>query len=201
MTGRRRAQLIVTVVVMLPAVFLGIRRVHSRSASFASASVAIAQNGEALILGRVLPDVVLMTPEGVPESLSRVLRTRPSLIAIVTQEDCLGCGEYGLELRIIAREVPSLTPLLIGIGQDTALFRAYLRENRIQGLLDPGSELGALPTPLVVVVDTTGRVLFVDDRSGPAGKSFPVSQVLLSLRTLFAGQPTLNDTSGGGAGR
>ena len=151
------------------------------------------------LLGKVLPDVQLATPGGDVVSLQDVWKEGPSVVVLVDEKDCLGCGDYGTEMKILKRELPALRRVVVGIGRDTALFHAYFRENRLEGLLDPESKLlgnDLIRTPLICVLDARGRVLFLDDRSGPEGKGFPISRVLMTLDSAMRSPRDLNPQIG-----
>lgn len=142
------------------------------------------------LTGTFIPDVQLVDMDGNTTRLLDRIQGSPSLLVVLDEEACLGCGDYGTEIRILNRELPHLKTVLIGTGPDTTVFLEYFRRNRIEGLLDPGMNLGNQVglghTPLVAVVDPTGRVLFVDPRGGPQSQTFPMSHVLPELTHVLA---------------
>ncbi len=141
-------------------------------------------------LAKFMPDQPLISVDGDSVSLASILRRSPSLLVVLSEDDCLGCGDFGTELRILSREFPGLQQVVIGVGSDTALLRNYFRQTRTKGYLDLNSSLirgGAVPTPFVSVVDTAGRVLFTDTRPGSDARFFPISQLLPLLDSVIDG--------------
>lgn len=145
----------------------------------------------ALLPGTPIPDVLLLSLDGDTVHLDAVRGRRPTLLMVVDRQDCLGCGNYPLEMRVLDSALPHLRTALILVGPDTAYFARYARVNRIRvrTLLDPDRDvlraLELTATPALILADTAGRVLLTDHRDGPSASGFPISRLLPTLaRTL-----------------
>jgi hypothetical protein len=142
------------------------------------------------LLGRRLPAVSLRDPKGNPVMMSsRLAAGRPSIVFIASPKDYMSCANFPLELRILRNQIPSIQGLFIGSGSDSLFFSRFIRNRRIAdvSLLDPAGEVlrqlrVAADTPLVLVLDKDGTVIFADTRTGGESSRFPISRSLLSLR-------------------
>jgi peroxiredoxin len=143
-------------------------------------------------LGNQLPAVVLAKPDGSPISLMSFLRKRPALIYIFGMAECASCSNLPLEFRIVHREAPDLVTLLVGSGASIDSFKPRLKSMGLsdEALIDEKRQLldglGVSREPLVVLVDTTGRILFVDSRSASRAAQYPVGHILRDLRGIVA---------------
>jgi hypothetical protein len=160
--------------------------------------------GAAVLLGAVLPALTLQSLDGKPVLLADRLARGPSLVIVLGARDCFSCSSYQLELRILKSKLPGLAPILVGSGGDASLFRDYFRKEHLEAvaLLDPDRSLlasvGVGSEPLVLLVDSAGRVLFVDNRPSAAAAQFPFGRLLPLLggalqtvppSTLKSGEP------------
>lgn len=146
--------------------------------------------GPTSLLGKFLPDIRLLTMGDSVVQLKGMLGRQASLVVVLDEKDCLGCGDFGTELKILARELPHLQQVVIGEGADTALLKSYFRQVRLSAFLDRRSQLvssGLIKTPLVAVVDQGGRILFADERPGSEGQLFSVSRLLPRLTAILEG--------------
>jgi peroxiredoxin len=148
------------------------------------------------LIGRRLPDVTVTRLSGSSVSLANVTSSRSAILAIVRADDCLGCANFPLEFRILRNTFPHLSRILVLVGRDTgaALTRIRPHGDDFQLLLDPEEEVlpgfGMTTTPLALVTDSTGRVLFMDGRGRSAAAHFGLSQVLEELAlVLSTGSP------------
>ena len=136
------------------------------------------------LLGSQLPAVTLQSLEGGAVSLAERLTKGPTMIIVLGPKDCFSCESYRLELNILKSKLPGITPVLIGSGEDGPLFKDYFRRDHLEpvALLDPDrrllTSLGIKSAPLVLLVDGTGRILFVDNRSSSAAAQFPFGRLL-----------------------
>lgn len=158
------------------------------------------------VLGRRLPDFVLQSAAGPEFRLSHHLTEGPLVLMLVGVEDCLSCGDYVKELRIIKREVPSLRGFVVGVGRDTAFFAAYFRQQRFtaHGLFDTDSllptALGRRRTPVTIVLDTTRTVIFVDTRLAAEASALPISRLLSGLGSSLSRGPRCSGSDSLSAG-
>lgn len=137
----------------------------------------------------------MRTPAGEPVNLHDRLRGRAALIYVVNEAECASCSNLPLEFRIIKKETPGVEPLLIGSGASPKAFAAYLDRMDLaaSAMIDePRSLLRALglsSEPVAILVDSAGRVLFVDLRSTSKAAQFPMGRVLHDLAAVI-GQPS-----------
>ncbi len=156
------------------------------------------------LLGARLPALTLRAADGTAVSLAdRLSRSHgPSLIIVLGVGDCLGCSSYELELQILRSTFPGISPILIGSGADEKLFGDYFRRAHLEpvALLDRDrvllDSLRVNREPLVLLVDSTGRILFVDARSSSAATQFPFGRLLPLLGGAL--QPVSSPTSKSG---
>lgn len=155
------------------------------------------------LLGTKLPALTLRSVAGSAVSLGDRLSRGPSLVIVLGVEDCLSCASYELELTILRSKLPGLTPILIGSGGDEQLFRDYFRRGRLESvaLLDPDrallTSLRAESEPLVLLVDSEGRILFVDNRPSSAASHFPFGRLLPLLGGAL--HPVSSSSKNGGS--
>jgi len=136
------------------------------------------------LLGARLPALTLRSVDGSAVALAERLSHGPSLVIVLGARDCFSCASYELELRILKSKLPGILPILIGSGGDEHLFQDYFRRAHLEAvaLLDPDrallTALHVENEPLVLVVDSAGRILFVDNRSSSAAAQFPFGRLL-----------------------
>jgi hypothetical protein len=154
------------------------------------------------LLGSQLPAVTLQSLDGGSVALTDRLVPGPTMIIVLGPKDCFSCESYRLELNILKSKLPGISPVLIGSGAEN-LFKDYFRRDHLQsvGLLDPDhrllTALRIQSAPLVLLVDSTGRILFVDNRSSSAAAQFPFGRLLPLLGGVL--QPPPSSTSKTGA--
>lgn len=155
------------------------------------------------LAGGVLPDVPLTDLRRRPVGLRQALGGQPAILYLVGRETCLDCTQLPLEMRIVRREHPGLRQWFIAVGSDTAFFARYARTQRIapQTLLDPGQAIPRAlgtpsPDPLILIVDGTGRILYVDARGGAAFSRFPISSVLRAMSAALTAAPARTPDAG-----
>lgn len=140
-----------------------------------------------ILLGTPIPTVALLSMNGDAVELEAVRAGTATLFLVVDREDCLGCGNYPLEMRVLGSALPHLNTVLVLVGPDTAYFSDYAVRNRIAArtLLDPERKLlRALrlnTTPALILTDASGRILLTDHRDGPTASAFPISRLLPAL--------------------
>ncbi len=180
-------------VALFVAGFAGARRNFLADFGRAEDESAINSSTASAAGGRI-SDVVLEDHRGQRLRLSGLTEGRPTLVLVVSAEDCLSCANFPVEMRVVRNKFPGLKRIMLGTGKDTAFFREYGREKRISSemVLDPGGEFlksvgAAGRTPAVLLLDAERNVLLFEHRSGPAFSGFPVTEQLLAvLRVLNA---------------
>lgn len=144
------------------------------------------------LIGLHLPSIEVFNADGASETLQATLAGRPAFIYIVTGRDCLLCGSYGDELRILAREYPGHVALLVGVGDDHLDTAHYARRHRVDAVFDPPaallSSLRITETPLFLALDREARILLTDSREGPASTRQPISHIITTLGSEFVHQ-------------
>jgi hypothetical protein len=162
---------------------------------------ADARNGAAVetadeLLGSQLPAVTLQSVDGSAVPLAGRLSHGVNLVIVLGTKDCFSCSSYQLELRILKSKLPGVSPILIGSGADDQLFKDYFRQDHLEsvGLIDRGrvflTALRVGHEPLVLLADSTGRILFVDNRSSSAAAQFPLGRLLPLLGGALQPVPT-----------
>jgi hypothetical protein len=140
--------------------------------------------GPSDLLGTSLPQVTVRSIDGSAAPLAERLARGPTMIIVLGPKDCFSCESYRLELNILKSRLPGITPILIGSGSDEKVFRDYFRGDHLEsiGLLDPEQRLlkslRIKSAPLVLLVDSARRILFVDNRSSSAAAQFPFGRLL-----------------------
>lgn len=155
-------------------------------------------------LGQVLPDARLRDLAGGEAALHDAVTGPATILAVLSQEDLLACGDFLLELRIIKNAFPGIRQVVVGVGPDTAFLGDYFRRQRAPALLDPTRALEralGLSTPLVALLNEDGRAVFVDQRSGPEASAFPVSRVLTGLLKVLDRSSAESSPSPSSSGR
>lgn len=154
------------------------------------------------LLGSQLPAVTLQSLDGGSVALADRLVPGPTMIIVLGPKDCFSCESYRLELNILKSKLPGISPVLIGSGAEQDLFKDYFRRDHLQsvGLLDKDhrllSALRIQSAPLVLLVDSTGRILFVDSRSSSAAAQFPFGRLLPLLGGALQSPPSSTSKTG-----
>lgn len=155
-------------------------------------------------LGDTLPWLAMKTPAGEPVNLHDRLRGHAALIYVVNEAECASCSNLPLEFRIIKKETPGVEPMIVGSGGPPKAFVPYLERMNLASAAmidEPRSLLHALglsAEPVAILVDSTGRMLFVDLRSNSKAAQFPMGRVLHDLAAIFGQlslRPRLRDTA------
>ena len=143
-------------------------------------------------LGDTIPDVTLLTPDGKQEPLKNRIRNRPAALYIYSAAECSSCAGFALEFDILKREIPNVVPLLIGTGGARSAFREYFERAQVvdNALIDESSTLlkglRVHHGPLVLLIDSNGRIVFVDSRSTSQASQYPLGRVLHDLKAPLA---------------
>lgn len=143
-------------------------------------------------LGEQLPAVQLSRLSGEPVFLSDVLKRRAAVVYVFGLAECASCSNLPLEFQILRREAPGVATLLVASGASVDSFRPRILS---MGLADNAvvdekrkllGSLGIGREPLVLVVDSTGRILLVDTRSASRAAQYPMGHLLRDLRGVVA---------------
>lgn len=140
------------------------------------------------LVGQQLPEIKLRALDGSEVSLGDRTRGHLSLVFVVSSADCLSCANYPLEVRVLRHSVPDLHAVLVGSDPDTMFLREYFHREQIErvALLDHEGEtlkaLGRQNTPLILLLNTAGQIIFVDARASSQSSLLPVSRQLAALR-------------------
>jgi peroxiredoxin len=143
-------------------------------------------------LGERLPAVRLKTADGRTVTLQERLGHRAAVIYVFSAAQCAGCSNLSLEFRILREAFPNMEPLLIGSGSSPEEFRPYFDQMGVPGaaLVDEPRALlrglGLTQEPVVLVADSTGRVVLVDPRSASQAAQYPMGRILSDLRGAIA---------------
>jgi peroxiredoxin len=141
-------------------------------------------------LGDTLPDVAIKRVDGSSVSLHAYVGARPALIYIFGVAECASCSNLPLEFQIVHRQAPGVVPLLIASGapMDTLLPRVRAVGLETSTLIDERSSLlhalGVAREPLVIMSDSTGRIIFVDTRNAARAAQYPVGHILRDIGAL-----------------
>lgn len=147
-------------------------------------------------LADTLPAVSLRTLHGETVALRERLGGRPALLYVFGVQECLGCSNLPLEMKIVAREAPGVQVLLVGSGASVATFLDPITRMGLAStaLIDEDRQLlrglAVRSEPLVLLVDGSGRILLVDDRSASHAAQYPMGRLLRDLRATLAVAPT-----------
>ena len=157
----------------------------------------------AMMFGIEIGAVQLTDTGGTSVSLADRLAGAPGILMILDKESCLGCGDYATELKIVKREWPELSQLIVVDGPMDRELERFFRLRRLTPVTDPNDtllpRLGQRRPPVVVVVDPVGTVLLLDARRGPGSTGFPISRVLAGLKAALS--PDGEERASGGYGR
>jgi hypothetical protein len=138
-------------------------------------------------LGEPLPDVAVQRASGGELRLRDRIGRRPALIYVFSATQCAGCSNLGLEFRILKGAYPDLQPVLVGSG---APREAFLDAFKAMEISDPVVDesrallhgLSLTREPVVLLTDSTGRIVFVDQRSASQAAQYPMGRVLTDLQ-------------------
>jgi hypothetical protein len=152
---------------------------------------ATAAAGDRFPLGDTLPTALLKHPDGSAVMLRPHLGPRPALLYIFGVDECASCSNLPLEFQIVRRQAPRLMTILIASGASVETFRPRLDKMGLDQkdvLVDEKSVLlhglGVAREPLVVLVDSTGRVIFVDSRTASRAAQYPVGHILRDIAAV-----------------
>jgi peroxiredoxin len=143
------------------------------------------------LLGALLPQVELKSPAGASIDLRGQTKGRPTLIFVTTTAQCASCSNLPLEFEIVKRELPTIEPLLVVSGSVASDVRPLLERLRLgpDVLIDERRTLIAAlhvtSEPLTVLVDSAGRIVFVDWRSIAQAAQYPIGTVLHDLSGIL----------------
>lgn len=143
-----------------------------------------------LLIGEKIPDATLKSPEGTTQSLSVIIKQKPTILLFYRGGWCPYCNKHFSELQEIEKDITALGYQLIAISPDSPenlrgsqekhklnydlysdangqLIRdigiAYQAPEKYAGLLNKqsgGLNPGLLPVPSVFVVDSESEILF-----------------------------------------
>lgn len=143
-------------------------------------------------LGERPGSLMLVDLNGHPTDFRAQVGSRPAIVFVIGVADCASCASLPLEVRIAEKQMPGLTRIVVASGASIQVFRPYLTE---QGRLDATvlvdehrqflHSLHLMMEPAVVVMDSTGRALFVDRRSTSQAAQYPVGRVLHDLVSIL----------------
>lgn len=139
------------------------------------------------VLGRPIPEVHLTTLDGQSVSLRDKLNGRAALIIVMGPRDCTSCANLPLELRIVRSKFPHLGTVVVGSGDAVDAFRVYFGASHLEGYGLIDKERALLRSlelerePITMLVDTSGRILFIDARSPSEASHYPIGRLLLEL--------------------
>jgi hypothetical protein len=148
--------------------------------------------GVSSLLGDPLPDARVIRLDGSRFDLHAALSGGPTIVAIIGTKDCTSCMNYPLEFRILHGKFPALRTLIVGTGAEPDSFRSYFHEAHVEGIgiIDSQGDLvrglGITTTPVTIVADSGGRVLYVDTRPAWEAAQFPIGRLLQNLSVSFA---------------
>lgn len=144
-------------------------------------------------LGDRLPAVSVQTPSGAVVALRDRIGNKPALIYVFSAAQCAGCSNLALEFRILREAFPNIQPLLVGSGSSRAEFASYFdamgAEVKAAAVVDESQALlhafGLERAPVVVLTDSTGRVVLLDPRSVSQAAQYPMGHILADLRGVL----------------
>lgn len=142
-------------------------------------------------VGELLPKVQLVKPDGSPMDLGTFLGARPAVIYIFGMAECASCSNLPLEFKIVHKEAPQLVTLLVASGASTDAFRERLHSMGLEreALVDEDRRLlrglRIMHEPIVILVDSTGRILFADTRGASRAAQYPVGHIIRDLRGII----------------
>lgn len=138
----------------------------------------------------------LVTMEGKYVSVRRTFADSATIVYLFGPEHCAGCANLPLEFRILREQFPGLRPLLVGTGAPRSRFAPSIQAMQLsrQALVDENGDilrtLGVSQPPLVMIVDTSLRIILVDRRSVPAAARYPMGRVLHDLSNAITPDAT-----------
>lgn len=137
-------------------------------------------------IGSTFPQVDLLVAGGETADPNEFFASARTVVFLVTKDDCLSCGQYVMESKIIDSQV-GIPTIFVGVGPDTEFFARFFQNHRVRFLLDPEAALlshfDPVEPPLVTLVGSDRRILWMDARSPSMAARYPSSRVLLALTT------------------
>lgn len=152
-------------------------------------------------LGDRLPAVPLRGVDGTSTTLQDRLGHRPAVLYVFSAAQCAGCSNLALEFRILREAFPNVQPLVIGSGSDVETFRPYFEQMGVPdaALVDESRALlrglDVTREPVVLLTDSTGRILLVDPRSASQAAQYPMGRILADLRGALDAPPHTKETT------
>lgn len=141
------------------------------------------------LIGQSIGHLELATGDSESVQIVDYLGEQLGFVYVATSEDCLGCGDYANELKLLKRYFPSSRTVLLGVGDNMSDLQGYVGRHRIEGLFDVNgalaNSLGGARTPLFFMLSSTGTILYVDSRTGPQSSSQPISELVRTVRDLL----------------
>src|SRR5688500_16038508 len=138
-------------------------------------------------VGSRLPDLDLRRLDGTKVRLQELLRNGPTLMYVMSLAECTACSSLPTELRIVRRQTPRLQAVLIGSGASPERSRALLACMELDdvALIDESQSvlqgLGLDRSPVVVLADSSGRILLLDTRDVSRASQYPMSRILYDM--------------------
>ena len=143
-------------------------------------------------LGSVLPTITLSDVAGRPVVLRGVLAHPVTAIFVVGASQCASCSRLQLEVKVVQTTFPKIGAVVVGSGPGESDLKSYFHALGLDSiaLLDsPRAFLHAVALeqePATLLVDSTGRVLFVDSRATSEGAQYPIGRILHQLAAALA---------------
>src|SRR5579862_7736423 len=130
-------------------------------------------------MGDTLPTVSLLSPDGRRVSLATQLAHRAAVIYIFGRAECTSCSNLPLEFKVLRADAPGIRPLLIVSGSTVQELGSTVSQLGLGAnvLIDERRALlhalGFEKEPLVLLADSTGRILLVDSRRASRAAQYP----------------------------
>ena len=147
-------------------------------------------------LGEPMPDVVVERTSGADVRLLQFLGGRAALVYVFSAAQCASCSNLGLEFRILKTAYPTLRTVLVGSGSSVSEFRTAFDAQGVSeqdAVVDPSRALlhglSLTHEPIVLLADSTGRIVFVDPRTPSQAAQYPMGRVLTDLQGALGARP------------
>lgn len=142
-------------------------------------------------LADTLPWISLETPDGKAINLHNRLAGHPAIIYVVNEAECASCSNLPLEFRVIRQDEPGITPILIASGSSIKTFSPLISQMGLtaSALVDEHRELlhalSIESEPVALVVDSTGRIIYMDLRNTSQAAQYPLPRILHDLNGML----------------
>lgn len=142
-------------------------------------------------LGELLPNVLVDPATGGRIYLRDLIGRHPALVYVFSAAQCAGCSNLALEFDIVRRAHPGLRTVLIGSGAPAAEFREAFATMGVTGsaVVDESRALlralSIRQEPIVLLTDSTGRIVFVDPRTPSQAAQYPMGRVLTDIQGVL----------------